>query len=58
MQVVPSGDWFCPDCRPKEVKRSPVKNRKRPTFEEEEEEEQMEEEEEVEEEETADRYVI
>jgi hypothetical protein len=27
-------DWFCPDCRPKEIKRSPLKGRRK-TFDEE-----------------------
>jgi len=26
---VPAGEWFCPDCRPKEVKLSPRKGRRR-----------------------------
>ena len=33
-QNVPTGDWFCPDCRPKEIKRSPLKGRRK-TFDEE-----------------------
>jgi len=28
LQQVPAGEWFCPDCRPKEVK-SPRKGRRR-----------------------------
>jgi hypothetical protein len=28
-QHVPQGEWFCPDCRPKDVKRSPRKGRRR-----------------------------
>ena len=26
-QTVPDGDWFCPNCRPKEVRPSPRKGR-------------------------------
>ncbi|KAL4238265.1 Bromodomain adjacent to zinc finger domain protein 1A [Mactra antiquata] len=26
---IPQGEWFCPDCRPKDVKRSPRKGRRR-----------------------------
>ena len=35
-QCVPTGDWFCPDCRPKEIKRSPLKGRRKKFVEEEE----------------------
>ncbi|CAG0901953.1 unnamed protein product [Darwinula stevensoni] len=52
LKVIPSGDWFCESCRPKEVV-PPVPSRRRRMFsehEEEEEEEQAEEEEEEEEE--------
>lgn len=28
-QTIPKGDWFCPDCKPKETKRSPRKERRR-----------------------------
>ncbi|KAK3092925.1 hypothetical protein FSP39_008962 [Pinctada imbricata] len=48
IKSVPKGDWYCPDCRPKEKKHSPLKNRRK-TFTEEEEEEPMEEEQEEEE---------
>lgn len=51
LKHVPKGDWFCPDCKPKETKRSPLKQRRRTFTEEEEEEEDMEEEEEESEEE-------
>ncbi|XP_069119018.1 bromodomain adjacent to zinc finger domain protein 1A-like [Argopecten irradians] len=44
LKNVPSGDWYCPDCKPKETKRSPLKNRRR-TFSEQSEEEEEEEEE-------------
>lgn len=53
LKTIPTGDWFCPDCRPKEIKRSPLKGRRK-TFVEEsdrEEEESSDEEEESEEEE-------
>lgn len=29
LKHVPQGEWFCPDCRPKDVKRSPRKGRRR-----------------------------
>ncbi|XP_061168116.1 bromodomain adjacent to zinc finger domain protein 1A-like isoform X2 [Saccostrea echinata] len=29
LKHVPKGDWFCPDCKPKETKRSPLKQRRR-----------------------------
>lgn len=29
LQKVPPGDWFCSDCRPKEPRPSPRKNRRR-----------------------------
>ncbi|XP_033735417.1 bromodomain adjacent to zinc finger domain protein 1A-like [Pecten maximus] len=45
LKNVPSGDWYCPDCKPKETKRSPLKNRRR-TFSEQSEDEGEEEEEE------------
>lgn len=38
LKVVPTGDWFCPDCRPKEIKRSPLKGRRKTFIEESEEE--------------------
>ncbi|XP_021368810.1 bromodomain adjacent to zinc finger domain protein 1A-like isoform X2 [Mizuhopecten yessoensis] len=44
LKNVPSGDWYCPDCKPKETKRSPLKSRRR-TFSEQSEEEKEEEEE-------------
>ena len=51
-QNVPKGDWFCPDCRPKETKkRSPRKERRR-TFS----EHQSSDEEEDDDEEAEDRY--
>ncbi|GFR75026.1 bromodomain adjacent to zinc finger domain protein 1A [Elysia marginata] len=52
MEKVPTGDWFCPDCRPKQTPKSPTRKGKRKTFtEKEEEEEEVGEEEEQEEEE-------
>ncbi|GFN82816.1 bromodomain adjacent to Zinc finger domain protein 1a [Plakobranchus ocellatus] len=46
MEKVPTGDWFCPDCRPKQTPKSPTRKGRRKTFtEEEEEEEQVQEEE-------------
>ena len=45
-QNVPKGDWFCPDCKPKETKRSPRKGRSR-TFSQEESSDEEEEEEEA-----------
>ncbi|XP_035825711.1 bromodomain adjacent to zinc finger domain protein 1A [Aplysia californica] len=57
MEKVPTGDWFCAECRPKQTPRSPVRKGRRKTFTEEEEiveeppeEEVMEEDEEEEEE--------
>lgn len=49
-QKVPTGDWYCPNCKPKEVKRSPRKDRRK-TFEEEEQEVEEEEDDDEEEEE-------
>lgn len=49
LQHIPQGDWFCPDCRPKEI-RTPRKGRRR-TFSEETDEEAESGEEEMEEEE-------
>ncbi|XP_052058413.1 bromodomain adjacent to zinc finger domain protein 1A-like [Mytilus californianus] len=39
LKIVPTGDWFCPDCRPKEIKRSPLKGRRKTFVEESENEE-------------------
>ncbi|XP_072171683.1 bromodomain adjacent to zinc finger domain protein 1A-like isoform X2 [Diadema setosum] len=47
LKKVPQGDWFCKDCTPKEIKRSPHKQRvmkKKPIVEESDEEEEEEEE--------------
>ncbi|XP_060068944.1 bromodomain adjacent to zinc finger domain protein 1A-like [Ylistrum balloti] len=46
LKNVPSGDWYCPDCKPKETKRSPLKSRRR-TFSEQSEDEEDDEEEEA-----------
>ena len=35
VQNVPRGDWYCPDCKPKELVRTPLKRRKSSVFEEE-----------------------
>ncbi|XP_045165430.2 bromodomain adjacent to zinc finger domain protein 1A-like isoform X2 [Mercenaria mercenaria] len=53
LKHVPQGEWFCPDCRPKDVKRSPRKGRRR-TFSEREEVSSGEEEEEESEDEESD----
>lgn len=50
LKTVPQGDWFCPDCRPKETKRSPRKGRRRTFSEKSQEEDAVEAEEEEEEE--------
>ncbi|XP_022621867.1 bromodomain adjacent to zinc finger domain protein 1A [Seriola dumerili] len=49
LKAVPEGDWFCPDCRPKQ-RSSRVPSRQRSSIDEEEEQEEDEEEEEEEEE--------
>ena len=49
-QHIPKGDWFCPDCKPKETKRSPLKQRRRTFTEDASEDEDMEDEQEEEEE--------
>lgn len=36
-QRIPQGDWFCPDCRPKDIVRTPRKQRRKSIFDEEEE---------------------
>ncbi|XP_071081443.1 bromodomain adjacent to zinc finger domain protein 1A-like [Haliotis cracherodii] len=53
VEKVPTGDWYCPNCKPKEVKRSPRKDRRK-TFEEEEQEVEEEENDDEEEEEEED----
>ena len=40
LQSVPRGDWYCPDCRPKDLVRTPLKRRKSSLFDEETEEEE------------------
>ncbi|KAJ8308342.1 hypothetical protein KUTeg_013216 [Tegillarca granosa] len=57
IKTVPQGDWFCPDCRPKETKRSPRKGRRR-TFSEKSEEEDAAEVEEEEEENKAGMLIL
>ncbi|CAG5126855.1 unnamed protein product [Candidula unifasciata] len=42
VEKIPSGDWFCSECRPKQAPRSPVRKGWRKTFTEEEEEETQE----------------
>ncbi|XP_059156185.1 bromodomain adjacent to zinc finger domain protein 1A-like isoform X2 [Physella acuta] len=32
MEIVPVGDWFCSECRPKQAPRSPVRKGRRKTF--------------------------
>lgn len=59
-QAVPGGDWFCPDCRPKQrAKRLPCRRQRPPVHEEEEEEdaEEQDKEESAEEEELLDEEV-
>ncbi|XP_022332598.2 bromodomain adjacent to zinc finger domain protein 1A-like [Crassostrea virginica] len=50
LKHIPKGDWFCPDCKPKETKRSPLKQRRRTFTEDASEDEDMEDEQEEEEE--------
>lgn len=50
LQSVPEGEWFCPDCRPKQ-RSSHISSRQRSSLDEEEEDENEEEEEEESEEE-------
>lgn len=51
LQTVPEGDWFCPNCRPKEVRPSPRKGRQTYIAESDDSESESEEEEEDEDEE-------
>lgn len=39
VQFIPEGDWFCPECKPRQRTRRP--NRKRPSMDSDEEEEEL-----------------